>query len=409
MRTRLPLAFLLAMVLGPASGQPAPAQCARPPVPAGTPLFAGSLIPPGYLHTDGSQIVSADGLPVRIASVGWFTGFENPAASIAKMIRLGFNTVRIEWFNATMPADLIKIDPVVAAAKQYGLKVILDHHADEGGGACDSQQPNGLPIDSGPGTNETDGCGHRGSVTIGRFVQDWKTVAAHFAGNSTVIGFDLHNEPLHYDGQSTWGDGGVTDLRLMYQEAGNAIQAVNPGALIIAEGPQHYKTNFVGTAPAPYGDLSLAGRFPVKLKIPNQIVYSVHSYPAKQSGFNGPDSGPQAIANMNADFGYLVMENIAPVWIGEMGASMETAAERAWAQTLVDYMNGKAPGGPRFSGNQQGMSGDWWAWGTFDRDYPYGTLNNLGLPRPEQRAIYSQLTQRPICVPVSQRPEERVD
>ena len=88
-----------------------------------------------------------------------------------------------------------------------------------------------------------------------------------------------------------------------------------------------------------------------------------------------------------------------------MGASMDTPAEQAWAQTLVDYMNGKAPGGPTFSGNQQGISGDWWSWGNFDGDFPNGTLNDDGSPRQGQRAIYSQLVQHPICKTVSHSPD----
>jgi endoglucanase/chitinase len=376
--------------------------CTAGPVAAGRDRRAATLIPSGYLHTAGSQIVDEAGEPVRIVAVGWFTGFDDPAAEIRKMIPLGFNTVRISWVNATMQSDLQTIDKVVAAAGQHGMKVILDHHTDEAGTPADgygAQQKNGLWYDRGPGTDDTNGAGVAGTVTQAKFLSDWVAVARRYAGNSTVIGFDLDNEPLAYRGQSTWGDGGVRDIRAMYQAVGNAILAVNPGALIIAEGPQNYATNFVGTAPAPYGDLSLAARYPVTLQIPDKVVYSVHHYPALQSGFKGTDHGPAAVRWMNADFGYLVKRNIAPVWVGEMGASMDTEAERAWASTLVDYLDGRLgdQGGPTFTPAQQGFSIDWWAWGNLEGEFPSGTLNRDGSPRQAQREVYGRLLQHPLC------------
>ena len=63
-----------------------------------------------------------------------------------------------------------------------------------------------------------------------------------FAGNPTVIGFDLRNEPHTPAGDTyaegaTWGTGtATTDVRLAYEQAGNAILAVDPNALIFCEG-----------------------------------------------------------------------------------------------------------------------------------------------------------------------------
>jgi endoglucanase/chitinase len=361
-----------------------------------------SLIPDGYLHTAGNQILDRTNLPVRIASVGWFTGYGEPESQVKKIVEAGFNAVRIPWYNATMESNLAVVDTIVSAASTVGLKVILDHHGDEAPtekNGWGSQQANGLPFDLGPGTNDTDGMGDPGTVTRQRFVQDWQTIGGRYAGNSTVIGFDLHNEPLAYRGQSTWGDGSVTDIKRIYEEAGDAIHRANPDVLIIAEGPQNYRTNFAGTARAPYGDLSIAAQKPVTLAVPNKVVYSVHSYPSLQSNFKETDNGPRAIARMNADFGYLVAKNIAPVWIGEMGASMDTPAERAWALTLVDYLNGKNAelGGPSFSGKQQAMGSNWWAWGNLSGQFPNGTLEDNGSLRETQRQFYAQLRQMPSC------------
>jgi hypothetical protein len=45
---------------------------------------------------------------------------------------------------------------------------------------------------------------------------------------------------------------------------------------------------------------------------------------------------------------------------------MKSAADAAWIQTVLDYMNGRdgAEGGPTFSGNEQPVSGSWWQWGS---------------------------------------------
>ena len=365
----------------------------------------GFLLPAGYLSTQGSQIVDANGTPVRIASVGWNQGFDNIPASVAAIKAAGFNCVRVSWVDAVMGSDLARIDKIVAAASAVGIKVILDHHTNEVGTPADgwgSQQSNGLPYDVGGASNGTNNAGVPGTVTLQQFQDHWVSIAQRYAGNPTVIGYDLTNEPLAYGGMSTWGSGNPdTDLQMIYSKVGSAIQAVDANPLIICEGPQNYGSNFAGTAPAPWGDLSNAGKNPVKLTVGNKVVYSVHDYPAPIAGFK-IDSGDQAVDYMNKSWGYLQTQNIAPVWIGEMGGSLDGTAdsagsgladEQAWAKTLLDYMNGKyaAQGGPSVTGNQQGMSGDWWAWGNLAGQYPDGTQNADGSLKSGQQAFWSQM------------------
>ena len=102
---------------------------------------------------------------------------------------------------------------------------------------------------------------------------------------------------------------------------------------------------------------------------------------------------------MNKTWGWLVSENFAPVWIGEMGASMKSPASNAWGQTLLDYLNGKAPGGPRLSGNQQPVGGDWWAWGCLTGQNPNGCVGQDGKLRPEQAPFISQMLFHPETSP----------
>jgi len=89
-------------------------------------------------------------------------------------------------------------------------------------------------------------------------------------------------------------------------------------------------------------------------------------------------------------------EDIAPVWVGEMGASMISSGSQAWGQTLLDYMNGKALAGPKFSGSQQPIGGDWWAWGCLEGENPDGCLGKDGMVRPEQACFIRQMLFHPI-------------
>ncbi|MFX5533994.1 cellulase family glycosylhydrolase, partial [Acinetobacter baumannii] len=108
---------------------------------------------------------------------------------------------------------------VVAYAGQIGLKVIFDHHSNQG---TAGQQKNGLWYDLGPGSDGTDGV-ITGKVTAETFKRNWLQMARTFAGNATVIGFDLHNEPNGDRGHITWGDGGPTDIKAMCESVGSAI------------------------------------------------------------------------------------------------------------------------------------------------------------------------------------------
>jgi endoglucanase len=355
------------------------------------PATARNMLPPGPLSTRGSQIVAADGTPVRIAGIGVFT---DVSGRVDKIRQAGFNTMRIEWGNRSMAANLARIDRILAAAAPLGVRVILDNHFNEGlYGGCVAQQANGLWYDRGGASNNTDGCRTPGSVTDAKFVADWVAVARRYKGNHTIVGYDLRNEPLAYGNMSTWEPGSANpdhNIRWMYERVGKAIQAVDPDKLIICEGPQNYSGSFANKGPAPWGDLSVAGTLPVILTVPNKVVYSVHDYPAQIAGYR-PDSGPRKIAQMTASWGYLVSQNIAPVWVGEMGANMRTPAAASWASTLIGYMNGTEPGAPAFTGDQQPISGSWWWAGTDNRSLLPGIWDPIGNLRPEQEATWRKI------------------
>lgn len=398
------LAFAAALALGGTGSS----EAAGTFQPAGR---GGSLLPRGWLSTRGSQIVDAQGNVVRIASIGWY-GTDGPAgyalqglwtvsyrAICDSIVAAGFNTVRIPWSDVNLDvqprntresgtvdfkanSQLVGLTTweifkeIVDYAGQIGLKVIFDHHTNDGGGG---QQPNGLWFDLGPGSDGTDGAGNRGTVTAARFKANWLRFARQYAGNPTVIGFDLHNEPH----TGNWGQGGPTDIWAMFVDVGNAIGAVNPDALIICEPLQKYRGE------APEGDLRPVVSKPVVLRVPNKVVYSVHSYPFEISDVR-PDSGPAAVARYEAGWGFVARQNLAPVWIGELGASNPGpgGSAHAWATTLLDYMNGFQPP----------LSGSWWNIGTEDAGAnPNGlqTAWGVGNYRPEQLYATDKLLFRP--------------
>lgn len=374
---------------------------------------SAKLLPDGYLHTSANQIVDVSGHPVRLACIGYFSP-GHVAGDLAGMRGAGFNCLRYPWYDQTLPTQFAVMDQIVAYAGRFGLKVIFDHHGNETPAAANSFLPypcNGLPIDQGPGTDGTDGCGDHGSVDLARFIADWVSVAARYKDNPTVIGVDLTNEPhfapltWRHGGGATWGDDGPTDLKHMYELAGDAILRVNPGVLIICEGIGRFKgALFDGTPLLTSGavDLSFVRTQPVTLHEAQHVVYSVHDYPAT-IGKVVPDFGPVKVAAMTAAWGYLVKGGLAPVWVGEMGASLDglgpdsagprLAHEQAWAKTLVDYVNGNlaSAGGLAFSAGEEAVGTTWWAWGALDGQSPDGTLDKQRNLRQAQWQVYARL------------------
>ena len=126
--------------------------------------------------------------------------------------------------------------------------------------------------------------------------------------------------------------------------------------------------------------------------VTDKVVYSVHEYPHEISGIDD-DSGAAAVTRYTDAWGYLVAGGTAPVWVGESGSSMTTNPDDTdWATTLTGYLNGQdgPAGGPVFSGDQQGVSTTWWAWGYLPGELPDGTLNADGSLNQDQYAVYSQ-------------------
>ena len=345
----LSLALVIALIVPLAMGTSTPASA------AGT----------GYWHTSGNKILDANNQAVRIAGINWF-GFETAnyaphglwtrdyRSMLDQIKSLGYNTIRLPYSNDVLTpgrvpngiafdngknADLQGLtslqvmDKIVAYAGQIGLRIILDRHR--------------------PDANGQSELWYTGSVSEQRWIDDWKVLATRYAGNPTVIGADLHNEP---HGTACWGCGDTTtDWRLAAERAGNAILGVNSNWLIFVEGIERVGSDSYWWG----GNLSAAGTYPVRLNVANRLVYSAHDYPSSiyaQSWFSAPNYPNNLPGVWDSHWGYLHKNNVAPVLLGEFGTKLQSTSDTQWLDTLVAYL------GPPASVGTNGFHWTFWSW-----------------------------------------------
>jgi len=140
---------------------------------------------------------------------------------------VGFNTVRIplHW-NLFMTADgtmagpgWALLDRVLGWVKAAGLYAIVDLHAAPGGQT---------------GINHDDGPGYPLMFYVPRdrdlTVRLWQAIAKRYAGDPTVLGYDILNEPI-----APYHDTATLNPRLepFYKRVTEAIRAVDPGRIVI--------------------------------------------------------------------------------------------------------------------------------------------------------------------------------
>ncbi|CAO3410962.1 cellulase family glycosylhydrolase [Azospirillum largimobile] len=319
----------------------------------------------GFLSTKGNQIVDESGNTVRLTGVNWFGGegynyvpsglwADSYQGHIDSMKGLGFNVIRLTWADDMFSSDAVTngidysknpdlkgltrlevYDKVIDYAGKVGMKVILDHHRNDGGA----------------GTNEH-GLWYTDRNPESKVIENWKMLAKHYAGNEAVIGADLHNEPSV---SATWGGDPATDWASAAERIGNAIQSVNKDWLMLVEGTEWSST--------------LAGvkDRPIEFDVPNKLVYSPHAYGHSVGNFswlqdsNFPNNLP---AQYDSMWGYIYKNNIAPVLIGEFGGLMTSGAEQTWANAFVKYLNGdwNLDGKSEIAAGDKGMSWTYWAW-----------------------------------------------
>ncbi len=318
-----------------------------------------------YWHTAGNQIYNSSNQAVRIAGLNWY-GFETTDEvahglwaqdyhSILNTIKSnGYTVIRmplsnqmvetpivptnISYNNSSGPinTDLMNLnslqilDKIVSYAGQIGLRIILDNHRSEAGSSA-----------------EANGLWYTSAYPESAWINDWTTLATRYLNNSTVIGFDLRNEPHNAtSGGSCWGCGTLTnDWRLAAERSGNAVQAVNPKLLIFVEGTDCYNNDCDWWG----GNLEGAQSAPVVLNVNSQLVYSAHDYGPnlyQQSWFNSSTTYASLVSVWTKYWAYLSLNGTAPVWVGEFGTTnnnsdIENSAagsQGQWFQSLVTFL-----------------------------------------------------------------------
>lgn len=204
------------------------------------------MLPEGYMWRFGPGAESPreiEALVARLlgadAAASFWSGFRDAFISEADILRIahsGFDHVRlpinarvIQNPDGTMIEEgLALIDRLIGWCRTHGLWVLLDLHGAPGGQT---------------GTNIDDSLGrpdlffderHRANTLI-----LWRALAERYAHDTTVLGYDLLNEPLPNEWQHTFAD----KLVALYRELTAVIREVDRDHLIMYEG-SHWATNW---------------------------------------------------------------------------------------------------------------------------------------------------------------------
>jgi endoglucanase len=319
----------------------------------------------GYWHTSGDRILDANDRQVRITGINWY-GFESGNATVGglyaqdykSVLRTlkaqGFNAIRIPLSSQMIESpgmnlniaysnnegpintDLISLnsmqvlDRIVAYSGSLGLKVILDHHRSEAGNSA-----------------EGNGLWYTKDYPESAWIGDWTALASRYLGNSTVIGFDLHNEPHSVSGGGAcWDCGGSNDWHLAAERAGNAVLSVNPKLLVFVEGVDAYQGDSYWWG----GNLEGVQNSPIELAVAHQLVYSAHEYgphESTQPWFTANTTYATLSSTWTKHWAYISQKKIAPVWLGEFGTTniasdlQDDAAgsQGQWFQSLMAYLD----------------------------------------------------------------------
>ena len=207
------------------------------------------------------------------------------AATGSTTVRLPFNYKLFtdeDYLDLTGPGDgFRRLDDVVGWCRRYGLRVILDMHDCPGGNTGDN-------IDDSYG----DAWLFKDEVYERQYCEIWKRIAAHYADEPVVLGYDLMNEPI----SSRLKDMEALNRRLeeVQLHALEAIRTVDTRHIVILAGGQ-WNTNF-----------SVFSKFDCD---PN-IVYECHYY-----AFGNPQYDDGAVK------GFAAFRDKAgkPMYMGETG------------------------------------------------------------------------------------------
>lgn len=207
------------------------------------------------------------------------------AKDLQQIAAWGFNSIRLPFhYEMLSPPDqpgvflesgFQVLDSLIAWSKRNQMYVILDMHCAPGG-----QNDQNI--------SDSDGEAKLWTVPANqdRTVEIWKKIAARYATEPWVIGYDLLNEPVMPSGFLN------LDLRNLYRRVALAIREVDQNHLLFIEGG-NFATDFSNLAPPVfYG---------------TNVAYSFHKYWSETS-----QATIQELLNLRDNWN-------VPLWMGESG------------------------------------------------------------------------------------------
>jgi hypothetical protein len=309
---------------------------------------------------------------------------------IAALIRhMGFNSVRLPYSdelvmrNPVVDSNFLSANPdliglhaldvfaaVVEALTQAGIAVIPNNHITQATWCCGARIDD--MCDAFVSNDWYPWC--RVKQSQDDWLDHWGTIMSLFANDSLVIGADLRNEIRGIFGTMPW-----SRWASVAERGAEYLLSINPNWLIFVEGVE--SANF----------LNGVRKRPIEVSGPNRIVYSAHVYSWSGWGAAWPYSKRPYDAfakDMHKNWAYLLESNIAPVWVGEMGAPSSPAeGDYNYWSHLIRYLNAvdadwgywainpRKPDGNK--SESYGLVKD--DWRTVRWDYRVNELMNLGL------------------------------
>lgn len=324
--------------------------------------------PHRFLHAAGTQWVDEAGGPVRLRGMAFGNEVysKNPLptthhaeADYARLRDMGMNLVRFYLYYGTLEDDTAPfrykqsgwdwLDRNVAWARAHGIYLILNLHVPQGGFQSLGE---GGALWSQPANQD-------------RFVALWRAIAARYADEPVIAGYDLLNEPVVPRGKQQW--------QQLAQRTANAIREVDRRHSVIVE-----RVNAV----AGKWDNDAEMNF-VTISDPN-VVYTFHFYEpfafththapwAGMARVEGGQWGPQRHSEITTGFERYLdwgARQGVPLYLGEFGlirAAFEANRNGlGWAADMIDLA--EAANLP-------------WTWHSYHEDhfalyYGYGTPIN---------------------------------
>ncbi|GGP27063.1 endoglucanase [Silvimonas amylolytica] len=294
--------------------------------------------PPRFFHAQGTRIVDETGQPVRLRGVAFGNQVygkvrlpvtHHDEADYARLQAMGMNLVRFYIYYGTLESDAEPyhyrddgwawLDRNVEWARRHGVYLIFNMHVPPGGFQSLGQG----------------GALWRDQANQKRFIALWRAIAARYANEPVVAGYDLLNEPNVLKNKREW--------QQLAQATAQAIREVDTHHPVIVE-----RVNAVAGSWNNDGEMNF-----VTIDDPN-VVYTFHFYePFRFTHTHAPWANMQNVegGQWNAEGAaklrlamapYLAWgaQHDVPLYLGEFGL-IRTAFQNnrnglAWAADMID-------------------------------------------------------------------------